>query len=94
MISSVKQWFPNVTFANKHLNAGTTQGSTCVWTIEMQQEYEAIKSIFQNKIRLRSFSSKKHINSLTDGVSSRGIGFVFYQPTDISTQEVTIVQAN
>ena len=26
MISSLKNWFPNVTFANKHLNAGTTHG--------------------------------------------------------------------
>ena len=94
MISSLKQWFPNVTFANKHLNAGTTQGSTFVWTIEMQQEYEAIKLIFQNKIRLSPFNSQKPINILTDGASSRGIGFVFYQPTDISTQEATIVRAN
>ena len=94
MISSLKQWFPNVTFANKHLNAGTTQGSTFVWTIEMQQEYEAIKLIFQNQIRLSPFNPEKPINILTDGASSRGIGFVFYQPTEISTQEVTIVQGN
>ena len=94
MISSLKQRFPNVTFANKHLNAGTAQGSTFVWTMEMQQEYEAIKMIFKDQIRLSPFNSKKPINILTDGASSRGIGFVFYQPTDISTQEVTIVQAN
>ena len=60
----------------------------------MQQEYEAIKMIFKDQIRLSPFNSKKPINILTDGASSRGIGFVFYQPTDISTQEVTIVQAN
>ena len=40
------------------------------------------------------FNPNKPINILTDGASSSGIGFVFYQPTDISTQEVTIVQAN
>ena len=60
----------------------------------MQQEYEAIKLIFQNQIRLSPFNPEKPINILTDGVSSKGIDFIFYQPTDISTQEVTIVQAN
>ena len=60
----------------------------------MQQEYEAIKKIFKNQIRLSPFNPNKPINILTDGASSSGIGFVFYQPTDISTQEVTIVQAN
>ena len=40
------------------------------------------------------FNSKKSINILTDGASSKGIGCVFYQPSDISIQEVTIVQAN
>ena len=50
--------------------------------------------IFRDQIRLSPFNPKKSINILTDGASSSGIGFVFYQPTDISTQEVTIVQAN
>ena len=40
------------------------------------------------------FNPNKPINILTDEASSSGIGFVFYEPTDISTQEVTIVQAN
>ena len=48
MISSLKQWFPNVTFANKHLNAATTHGLKLVWTPDMQREYEEIKLIFQD----------------------------------------------
>ena len=94
MIRSLKQWFPNVTFANKHLNAGTTHGSKFVWTLDMQREYEEIKLIFQNQIRLSPFNPDKPINTLIDGASFKGIGFVFYQPTEISSQEVTIVQAN
>ena len=94
MISSLKQCFPNVTFANTHLNAGITHGSKFVWTLDMQREYEEIKLIFQNQIRLSLFNPDKPINILTDGASSKGIGFVFYQQTDISSQDVTIVQAN
>ena len=71
MISSLKQWFPNVTFSSQHLNACTAQSSTFVWTIQMQQEYEAIKMIFRDQIRLSPFNPKKSINILTDGASSR-----------------------
>ena len=96
MISSLKKWFPNVTFANKHLNAGTTHGTKFVWTPNMQKEYEEIKLIFQDQIRLSPFDPSKAINILTDGASSKGIGFVFYQHPDESnpSEDVTIVQAN
>ena len=61
----------------------------------MQIEYEEIKLIFQDQIRLSPFNPNKAINILTDGTSSKGMtGFVFYQQTDISSQDVTIVQAN
>ena len=78
MISSLKNWFPNVTFANKHLNAGTTHGTKFDWTPNMQKEYEEIKLIFQDQIRLSPFDPNKAINILTDGTTSKGIGFVFY----------------
>ena len=92
----MKQWFPNVTFANKHLNAGTTHGSKFVWTPDMQREYEEIKLIFQDQIRLSPFNPNKAINILTDGASSKGIGFVFYQHYNKSkpSEDVTIVQVN
>ena len=60
----------------------------------MQREYEEIKLIFQDQIRLSPFNPDKATNILTDGASSKGIGFVFYQQTDISSEDVTIVQAN
>ena len=84
MISSLKQWFPNVTFSNQHLNAGTAQSSTFVWTIQMQQEYEAIKMIFRDQIRLSPFNPKKTINILTDGASSSSLkkSQMAYSPVD------------
>ena len=72
----------------------TTHGTKFVWTPDMQKEYEEIKLIFQDQIRLSSFNPNKAINILTDGTISKGIGFVFYQQTDISNEDVTIVQAN
>ena len=62
----------------------------------MQWEYEQIKLIFQDQIRLSPFDSSKAINILSDGASSKVIGFVFYQHPDESnpSDDVTIVQAN
>ena len=62
----------------------------------MQREFELIKLIFQDQIRLSPFDPSKAINILTDGASSKGIGFVFYQHTNDSnpSDDVTIVQAN
>ena len=93
MISSLNLWFPNVTFANKHLNVATTHGLKFVWTADMQREYEEIKLIFQDQIRVSHFNPNKSINIFTDGVSSKGIGFVFYQHPDKSnpSEDVTIV---
>ena len=79
MVSSLKAWFPSVLFSNKNLRAGTTQGTKFVWTPYMQMEFEQIKKIFQDQIRLSPFDPKKEINILTDGASSKGIEFVFSQ---------------
>ena len=59
-------------------------------------EFEQIKMIFQDQIRLSPFDPRKEINILTDGASSKGIGFVFYQNTNENKpgDDVTIVQAN
>ena len=79
MVSSLKAWFLSVSFSNKKLRAGTTEGTKFVWTPNMQMEFEQIKKIFQDQIRLSPFDPKKGMNISTDGASSKGVGFVFYQ---------------
>ena len=93
MVSSLKAWFRIVSFSNR---AGTTKGTKFVWTPYMQMDFEQIKMIFQDQIRLSPFDPKKKINILTDGESSKGVGFVFYQNANENQpgEDVTIVQAN
>ena len=74
MVSYLKAWFPNVSFCNKNLRAGTTQGNRFVWTPYMQAEFEQLKRIFQDQIRLRPFDQEKEINMFCDRASSKGIG--------------------
>ena len=40
----------------------------------MQMEFEQLKKIFQDQIRLSPFDPEKDINILCDGASSKGIG--------------------
>ena len=49
MISSLQGWFPNVSFSNKNLRAGTTQGTkfighqTCSWNSSKSKGFFKIK---------------------------------------------------
>ena len=45
--------------------------------------------IFQDQIRLIPFDPNKEINILTDGANSKGIGFVFYQHTNLPITPAT-----
>ena len=96
MVSSLKAWFPNVSFCNKNLWEGTTQGTKFVWTPYMQEEFMQLKKIFQDQIRLSPFNPEKEINILCDGASSKGIGYIFYQKANENKtgEDVTIVSAN
>merc|ERR1712208_19655 len=96
MVSSLKAWFPSVPFSNKNLMEGTNQGTKFFWTPYMQMEFEQLKKIFQDQIRLSPFDPEKEIKFLTAGASSKGIGFVFYQNANEKKpgEDVMIVQAN
>ena len=59
MVSSLRGWFPNISFSNKNLRAGCLHGTTFLWTPKMQQEFDKIKSIFRDQIRLSPYDPSK-----------------------------------
>ena len=67
-----------------------------MWTPYIQAEFEQLKRIFQDQIRLSPFDPEKEINILCDGASSKGIGYIFYQNANKNKpgEDVTIVSAN
>ena len=96
MISSMKPWFPSINFSTDALRKGCSHTSKFIWTPEMELEFEKVKIIFTDQIRLSPFNPDREINILIDGASSAGIGFCFYQNVDDKKpgEEVTIVNAN
>ena len=60
MISSLKPWFPNINFATKALRGGCASTSKFIWTPEMNLEFEKVKVIFTDQIRLSPFNPFKY----------------------------------
>jgi len=70
MISSLPWWFPNISFTNQNLRAGCSERKKLLWTPNMRQEFDQIRQIFKDQIRLSPFDPSKELNILTDGVNS------------------------
>ena len=62
----------------------------------MQKEFDKVKQIFQDQIRLSPYDPSKELNLLTDNANRAGIGFVLYQNLDDNDpgKNVTILAAN
>ena len=62
----------------------------------MEEEFNKVKLIFTEQIRLSPFNPDRAINIMIDGANSAGVGFVFYQNVNDQKpeEEVTIVNAN
>ena len=95
MISSLKPWFPNINFSTDALRKGCAHNSKFIWTPEMNLEFEKVKLIFTDQIRLSPYNPDKEANILIDVANSAGVGFCFYQNLDDNKPggEVTIVNA-
>ena len=66
------------------------------WTKLMEIEFEQVKQVFTNQIRLSPMDTSKRINIATDGANSTGIGFVIFQNSnDLEVgKDVRIIKAN
>ena len=95
MISSLKPWFPSINFATNALRAAC-ESKKFIWSPEMQLEFEKVKTIFTDQIRLSPFNPDKEINILIDVANKSGVGYCFYQYVNDEDKEgkVTIVNAN
>merc|ERR1712074_486748 len=62
----------------------------------MNAEFEKVKLIFTDQIRLSPFNPDKEINILMNAANKSGVGYCFYQYVNDEDKEgeVTIVNAN
>ena len=92
----MKPWFPSINFATPALRGACGNKSKFIWTPEMNSEFEKVKLIFTDQIRLSPFNPDKEINILIDAANKSGVGYCFYQYVNDEDKEgeVTIVNAN
>ena len=69
MISSLKPWFPSINFSTDALRKGCAQNLKFIWTPEMNLEFEKVKLIFTDQIRLSPFNPDREINILIDAAN-------------------------
>ena len=79
MVSSLGDWFPAVQFKMKNLRAGCAENRKFEWNKLMENEFQQVKQVFKNQIRLSPLYTSKRIDIATDGANSTGIGFVIFQ---------------
>ena len=96
MVSSLGDWFPAIQFKMKNLRAGCAEMKRFEWTKIMEKEFEDVKKVFSNQIRLSPMDTSKRINIATDGANSTGIGFVIFQNSnDLEVgKDVRIIKAS
>merc|ERR1712030_70400 len=96
MISSLKPWFPNISFTTPALRGSCGNKSKFIWSPDMNAEFEKVKIIFTDQIRLSPFNPDREINILIDAAKTKGVGYCFFQYVndDDPEGEVTIVNAN
>merc|ERR1711936_628609 len=78
------------------LRQGCAHLTKFIWSPKMEEEFQKVKLIFTDQIRLSPFNPDKAINIVIDGANSAGVGFVFYQNVNDEKpgEEVNIVNAN
>ena len=79
MLASLQKWFPSLPLSIPNLRKATAGASKFAWTQILEEEYEAVKEIVTNRIRLSPYNPDKKLRLVIDGASSVGVRFVLFQ---------------
>ena len=79
MLASLLNWFPSLPLSIPNLRKATAGASKFAWTQILEEEYEAVKEIVTNQIRLSPYDPDKKLRLVIDGTSLVGVGFVLFQ---------------
>ena len=60
----MKPWFPSINFATSALRGACGSSSKFIWTPEMELEFEKVKIIFTDQIRLSPFNPDRKLTNL------------------------------
>ena len=79
MLASLQQWNPSLPLEIPLLRKATAGTGKFIWTKDLEQEYNNVKTVMCEQIRLPPYDPSKPLRLVIDGASSLGVGFVLFQ---------------
>ena len=64
------------------LSKATAGTAKFTWTQDLEQEYQNVKKVMCEQIRLSPYDPTKTLRLVIDGASLQGVGFVLFQWID------------
>ena len=82
MLASLQQWNPSVPLEDPLLRRATAGTGKFTWTQDLEQEYQNVKKVVCEQIRLSPYDKTKTLQLVIDGASSQGVRFILFQWID------------
>ena len=96
MLASFQAWNPSLPLEIPLLCKATASTGRFIWTEALEEEYNNVREIMINQIRLSPYDPSKPLRLVIDGASSLGVGFVLFQWLDEEDESkgAAIINAN
>ena len=93
LVKTLNTYTPWISQTSATLQKLTHLTTNFSWDKQTQQEFEEVKAIMANKLKITAFDSKKDIHLFCDAAQSGGLGFVLLQPSGNKAQPYHLIQA-
>ena len=96
MVSSLAAWAPATSVACPLLRKATAGASKLQWTDALEREYQDVRRLIKNNLKLSPYNPSQSLNLCIDGSAIHGIGYILFQWCDKRnpSKGATIVSAN
>ena len=82
LLASLQQWNPSVPLEVPLHRKATAGTAKFTWTQDLEQEYQNVKMVMVEQIRLSPYDPTKTLRLVIDGAFLQGVGFVLFQWID------------
>ena len=95
MVSSLAAWAPATSVACPLLRKATARASKLQWTDALEREYQDVRRLIKNNLKLSPYDPSQFLNLCIDGSAIHGVGYILFQWTDERnpSKEAIIVSA-
>ena len=96
MVSSLSAWAPATSIACPLLRKATAGPSKFQWTDALEGEYQNVRRLIKNNLKLSLYDPSRFLNLCIDGSAIHSIGYILFQWADERNPSAgaTIVSAN